>query len=152
MWCVCVCMYVYICCGCMYISTYFLYEWCNIRSNFFWFVQCVGIEWGDWLNIFDLICFDIRGLVEWWCHWKTTKLCWWPEQHSFVKIETHAIKVNIWKINVMVTLVFLTDGQNLSWQGSDNDLLCHYHQKHSTMNLLRVNEEGDETSEEEMKA
>jgi hypothetical protein len=36
----------------------------------------------------------------------------------------------------------------LSQQGSNNDLLCHYCPKHSAINLLRVNEEGDETSEE----
>eukprot|EP00957_Ditylum_brightwellii_P069468 5275405-Ditylum_brightwellii.AAC.1 len=37
--------------------------------------------------------------------------------------------------------------QNSSQQGSNNNLLCRYHQKHSTINLLRANEEGDKTSE-----
>eukprot|EP00957_Ditylum_brightwellii_P187064 14246846-Ditylum_brightwellii.AAC.1 len=41
-----------------------------------------------------------------------------------------------------------SDGQNLSRQGSNNDLLHRYCQKHSTINLLRVNEEGDETSDD----
>eukprot|EP00957_Ditylum_brightwellii_P022941 1731459-Ditylum_brightwellii.AAC.1 len=44
------------------------------------------------------------------------------------------------------------DGRNSSRQGSGNDLLRCYHQKYLSINLLRVNEEGDETSEEEMKA
>eukprot|EP00957_Ditylum_brightwellii_P193749 14753957-Ditylum_brightwellii.AAC.1 len=41
-----------------------------------------------------------------------------------------------------------SDGRNSSRQGSGNNLLCCYHQKHLIINLLRVNEEEDKTSEE----
>eukprot|EP00957_Ditylum_brightwellii_P044211 3354755-Ditylum_brightwellii.AAC.1 len=47
-----------------------------------------------------------------------------------------------------MTFVRSQHNQNLSQQGSDSDLLRRCRQKHSTINLLRVNEEGDETLEE----
>eukprot|EP00957_Ditylum_brightwellii_P027335 2066320-Ditylum_brightwellii.AAC.1 len=48
----------------------------------------------------------------------------------------------------LMTFVCSQHNRNLSQQGSNNDLLCHYHQKHSTISLLKVNEEGDKMSEE----
>eukprot|EP00957_Ditylum_brightwellii_P093347 7107911-Ditylum_brightwellii.AAC.1 len=48
----------------------------------------------------------------------------------------------------LMTFVRSQHNQNLSWQGSNNDLLCCYCQKDSTINLLRVSEEGDKTSDE----
>eukprot|EP00957_Ditylum_brightwellii_P083406 6339818-Ditylum_brightwellii.AAC.1 len=48
---------------------------------------------------------------------------------------------------MLITFVRSQHNRNSSRQGSDSDLLCCYCQKHSTINLLRVTEEGDKTSE-----